>query len=213
MIPLVKQPLSPLKQIEAVYGSRKGSDLLTPSVIGSDLQCQLLCRNYNALMQSFSSGAPLNEEVCESTFLETLNKARAKLTVTEPKHVTTQIREVLLSETFIVPNSTKRDQPQTVYRLPLSTELVHRNFVASAAYLSSGFTQLQRVHTVLMTNLRFARVELSEDVFVESSMKNQEQYSLVVAVFENDNTLIVDAPTSVSDTEEFDREQIAHLLS
>lgn len=48
-----------------------------------------------------------------------------------------------------------------------------------------------------MTNLRFASLELSEDVFVESSMKNQDQYSLVVVVFENDHTQIVDAPTPV----------------
>ena len=121
-----------------------------------------------------------------------------------------------MSETFITPSGCDRNLPATVFRLPLSTELVHRNFILPSAgsYLTAGgYSLLQRAHAVLMTNLRFSRVELSEDVVVESSHKNERQFGYVVVVFENDHSQIVNTPTDSSSEEaaEIDSHQIAHL--
>lgn len=73
-----------------------------------------------------------------------------------------------------------------MWRLPLSTELIHRHLVRSSGYFSGGYQRLDRLHVILMTNLK---ANGTSNTFHE-----------VIVVFENDYSNILKCD-SKSETE------------
>ena len=114
------------------------------------------------------------EGICEANFLSAWRNLKPFITTTRPGRVTTQIKEVLRSETYIMPTGLQiRDTVSSVRLAPLSTEQVQRSFVYNSplSYLR-GIRRVDRLHVVLMTNLRVDQIALNEDVFVESPIRN-----------------------------------------
>ena len=77
--------------------------------------------------------------------------------INTPKHVTTQVKEFLRSEIYITPRARSRLMQSTVYTLPMSSDQIKRCFVLGN-YLS-GVGRLERLHVVMMTNLKVTEVE------------------------------------------------------
>ena len=84
--------------------------------------------------------------------------------------ITCQVKELLLVEHFILPKGLQvRKEPSRVRRLPMSTQLIHRNLVtANSSFLGGyirGYSHFTRLHVVLMTNLKLKGVATAQTVY------------------------------------------------
>ena len=129
--------------------------------------------------------------VTESRLLEHTLKALKEHSVetNTPRVVTCQVKELLKVENFTVPKSLQiRSQSTRIHRLPMSTQLIHRNLVTEkgsifGGYLN-GYSKFARLHLVLMTNLKLKGVASSEIVY--GDYVKDGQFQEIAVVFECD---------------------------
>ena len=84
--------------------------------------------------------------------------------------MTCQVKELLKAESYTIPKSLKiRKQPTKIFRLPLSTSLIHRNLVTAKSQMLGGYLKgyqkFARLHVVLMTNLKLIGVGQGDSVY------------------------------------------------
>lgn len=130
-------------------------------------------------------------KVAEDRLVENTSKALKEFTLetNSPKILTCQVKELLRAESFIVPKGLKmRGQPTKVFRLPLSTQLIHRNLVTAKGQILGGYlkgySRFARLHVVLMTNLKLIGKSQGDTIF--GDYVKDGQFQEIIVVYESD---------------------------
>ncbi len=145
-------------------------------------------------------------KVTEGRLLEHTLKALKDHSVetNSPRVVTCQVKELLKVENFTVPKSLQiRSQPTRIHRLPMSTQLIHRNLVTEKGKIFGGYlygySKFSRLHVVLMTNLKLKGVASSEIVY--GDYVKDGQFQEIAVVFECDFKERIDNGTKLVENE------------